>query len=340
MQPLHAKSASWHLLLIFYAALIAAVFGMMVASFPLGAYVVFSTDIGESLNHEFPLDSIFFFAVLPFVVPLNLQLGEVFIAIWCVYLLFFSILIFGRRKNLLDSLVSMVRGAGELRENSLGMVIAWLAVLYVISKGLDLLLTSAGVSAGAIEVENHLVQFLNLTAAPLREEAGFRVLLIGIPAYMIFAERRSFASFFRTLWHPSGHLPYSWDGRRNIYVLIAISATIFGLAHLFFGGGWTYGKVPQAIVGGLILGWVYYRYGFHAAVILHWSVNYFVFSYAYFGSTVWGFSWSNPAQNPMLAGIDTLLTMVGVIAIGIFLRSFLSLSVRGEQNSFKGTGLI
>jgi hypothetical protein len=215
------------------------------------------------------------------------------------------------------------------------MVIVWLGVFLIISKVLEFIQQSLGVSTGSVETDNHLIQFFNLTAAPVREEIGFRVVLIGIPAYFMFAIRRSAANFLRTLWNPGN---YSHGGK-SVYMLITVSAVLFGLAHIFFGGGWSYGKLAQAMIGGWILGWLYYKYGLHAAILLHWSTNYFIFSYGYFGSSVWGFSWDDTAGNPLLASIDFLLTATGIIAIGIFFHKIIRQYV-GKENSFKDTGIM
>jgi len=340
---LHAKSALWRLVLMFYAALVAILFGLMAMSYPFGAYVVFNTELGSTITHEFPLDDFtIFLAGLPVNLPVTLQLGEVFIVLWCFYLLFFAILMFGPKKNILQSLVGTINSEEESKSNSLFMVIVWLAVLLVISKVLEFFQESLGVSTGSIESPNQLIQFFNITAAPIREELGFRALLIGIPAYFMFISRRSFANFFKTLWYPSKYVQFDQYNKKSIYMLITISAILFGLAHLFFGGGWSYGKITQAMIGGWILGWLYYRYGLHAAILLHWSTNYFIFSYGYFGNTVWGFPWDDATNNPLLASIDFLLTITGIIAIGIFLQKTITdyLAVKREQNSFKDTGII
>ncbi len=343
VQLLHSKSFLWRLLLVFYAALVGVLFGFMILAYPFGAYVVFNTELGSTITHEFPLESFYvFFAGIPMNIPANLQLGEIFIMLWCLYLLFFTMLMLGPKRNILQSLIGTINGEEESSKgNSLHMVIVWLAVLLVISKALEIIQQSFGVSTGSIEFPNPLIQFFNITAAPVREELGFRVILIGIPAYLIFATRRSVADFFKTLWYPSKYTRFDQYSRRNVYALITISAILFGLAHLFYGGGWSYGKITQAMVGGWILGWLYYRYGLHAAILLHWSTNYFIFSYGYFGNTVWGFPWDDAANNPLLGSIDFLLTVTGIIAIGIFLQKRISdyLAIKRQQNSFKDTGI-
>lgn len=339
---LHARSALKHALLIFYAAVLGILFALMVLAFPLGAYVVFNTELGSAITHEFPLESFYmFFAGLPVDLPIHNQLGEIFIVLWSFYLLFFAILMLSPKKNILQSLVGTVRGEDVSKDNALHMIIIWFAVLLVVSKALEFVQQSAGIGIGSVEFANPLIHFFNITAAPLREELGFRVILVGIPAYIMLAKRRSISSFFKTLWYPSNHTYFNPYTRRKVFMLITFSAILFGIAHLFFGGGWSYGKITQAMIGGWIIGWLYYRYGLHAAILLHWSTNYFIFSYGYFGKTVWGFSESSTSNNPLLGGIDFLLTIAGIIAIALYLQKKISehISVE-EQNGFKDSNLM
>jgi membrane protease YdiL (CAAX protease family) len=339
---LHVKSTFRHLFLIFYTAIIGILFALMVLSYAFGAYVVFNTEIGSTITYEFPLNSFYmFFAGLSVDLPVNNQLGEMFIVLWCFYLLFFAILMLGPKKNILQSLVKTVEGDLQAsRDNALHMIIVWLAVLLVISKALEIIQQSAGVSIGSVEFANPLIQFFNITAAPLREELGFRVVLIGIPAYLMLATRRSVSNFFKTLWYPSKYTQFDQYTRRNVYVLITISAILFGLAHLFYGGGWSYGKITQAMIGGWIIGWLYYRYGLHAAILMHWSTNYFIFAYGYFGNAVWGFPANSTTNNPLLGGIDLLLTAAGIITIGLFLQKKIREYIIIKENSFRDSNIM
>ena len=46
------------------------------------------------------------------------------------------------------------------------------------------------------------------------------------------------------------------------------------------------GKFAQATAGGIILGWVYLRYGIVVSLLIHWATNYFIFAYAHFISQI------------------------------------------------------
>jgi hypothetical protein len=55
---------------------------------------------------------------------------------------------------------------------------------------------------------------------------------------------------------------------------------------VFYGGGWELGKVLPTFVAGLCLGWLYVKWGFHGAVLLHLLFNYFSGSFDYFTELV------------------------------------------------------
>lgn len=68
------------------------------------------------------------------------------------------------------------------------------------------------------------------------------------------------------------------DDRRTIsYVALGMSALVFGVAHIFYGGvGEPLYKVGMAVKstgGGLLLGWVFWRWGLPYSIICHCMAN-------------------------------------------------------------------
>ena len=39
-----------------FSALTSVIFGLMIVSFPLGAYAIFNSDIGDDIDYSFPLE--------------------------------------------------------------------------------------------------------------------------------------------------------------------------------------------------------------------------------------------------------------------------------------------
>jgi hypothetical protein len=153
------------------------------------------------------------------------------------------------------------------------------------SVALALLQQSAGIPTGSLPPTDPLLQFVELTLAPLREEIGFRVIPIGIVALFILLSRRRVKDGIMALWHPSRYLKKAdsvSDYQRHrviMYALIGLSAVIFGAAHVLLGAGWDIGKISQAAAVGVALGVLYYQYGFAATVLLHWAFDYVIDSY-------------------------------------------------------------
>ena len=79
-----------------YSALVSIVFGLMLVSFPIGAYVVFYSEIGDSIDSGFPLEKFdIFIAGLNIQIPFEYQLGDAFIVTWCLFAILFTISIIG-----------------------------------------------------------------------------------------------------------------------------------------------------------------------------------------------------------------------------------------------------
>ena len=82
------------------------------------------------------------------------------------------------------------------------------------------------------------------------------------------------------------------------------------------------GKVLQASVGGIIIGWVYFRYGLVAAIMLHWATNYFIYSYLFLISEINGISVHNASSHSMIGTFEIILIISGIISIAMLFLNF------------------
>ena len=99
----------------------------------------------------------------------------------------------------------------------------------------------------------------------------------------------------------------------------------FGFAHIAFAESWTEGKFAQAAASGIVLGWVYLRYGFVASLLIHWAMNYFVFSYANFISQLNFISIEEAFSYPLMSSLEILLLISGAVSVSIlFVNRFYS----------------
>ena len=227
-----------------------------------------------------------FATLLTFGLPISFSYGQLFLALWTIYLILFAMAMNGPIRNMWRATKeASVKGVIALFDNSMFATLTVFPVVVWITVALSLLEQAGGVSTGSLPTVDPLLQIVELSLAPLREELGFRVIPIGIAALLILFSRGRIRDGLMALWHPSRYLKKNdtpEEYKRNlktIYVMIGISAALFGLAHVLLGAGWGPGKILSAAVAGVALAGLYYLYGFAAAVLLHWSIDYFLSTY-------------------------------------------------------------
>jgi hypothetical protein len=307
-----------------FSALITIVFGLMITSFPIGAFVVFNSEIGDNIDFGFPLDEFnIFIAGINLVFPIEYQIGDAFVIVWSLFAILFSISIIGPRKNFLSAINGfIVKEKNTIDENYLITIIKWFSVLVVISGIINFIQESFGVMTQPPESTNDLILFLSITIAPITEEIGFRVMLIGIPLFVIYSYRTSFKSFFKALWHPYQNLDIA-NHKKSVLIIILVGI-FFGAAHIISGEPWSNGKFAQAAVSGIIIGWVYYRYGLITAILIHWATNYFIFSYVFAVSEINGISIENAISHSMINTLELVLVVTGIISIVVIILNFIN----------------
>lgn len=246
-----------------------------------------TTDSQENYTAASTGQGIYFFVMLIVLsLPVNFNLGQLFIVLWTIYLLLFVVALNGPFRNIIGSLKDTARKGlnGLLSNSAFAMFLVFPVVLWG-SVLLAALQQSAGVPTGSLPPTDPLLEFVELALAPLREEIGFRVIPIGVVALLILFSKRRVRDGILALWHPSRYLkkvdsPGEYRNHQIVmYILIAISAALFGAAHVLFGAGWDIGKVSQAAAAGVALGVLYYQYGFAATVLLHWAIDYMIDAY-------------------------------------------------------------
>jgi hypothetical protein len=302
-----------------YSALISIVFGMMVLSFPVGAFVVFNSDIGKEINFEYPISGFdFFLGGIGYEIPIEFELGDAFIVIWVLFLILFTISFLGPKRDFLKTLTPMITHGEMPREtNYLVSMIKWFSILVLVSGIINFAQEGIGITTEAPLVENELIRFYDVSIAPIIEEVGFRVLLIGLPLFVFYSHKTSFSHFFKSLWNPSDNLDV-YDSRKAV-ILIVIVALFFGIAHVFSGEPWSNGKFAQATASGIIIGWVYFRMGLVSAILIHWATNYFVFSYVYIIADFADISVKQAFEHSLLITFEILFVVLGIVSIAIMI---------------------
>ena len=301
-----------------FTALLSVIFGLLVISFPIGIYVVFETDIGDDINYDYPVTHLDIFRETSFYQSsFELSIGDAFVILWVFYLAIFVFSILGPKQNFLKSMLSLIsRGEYDVKLNYMFAMIKWLSILVLISALINFIQESFGIITVPPLGDNHLIQFFYVSLAPLLEEFVFRILLIGIPLFVLYSGRASFSYFLKCLWTPSSL--NILDSKKAFFV-IAFVGIAFGFAHIAFGDSWTEGKFAQATAGGIILGYVYFRYGFVASLLIHWATNYFIFACAHFISQINYVSLETAFTNPFMFTLEFLFLSSGILAVIILI---------------------
>ena len=294
----------------------------MVISFPTGMYVVFNSGIGDDITYEYPMDSLsLFLAGIGFEAPINFELGDGFVVIWCTFLIIFTIAIFGPKNNFVSVLQSMItEGKYRIQDSYIVVAIKWFSILVIVSAGIMGVQELFGISVEQPEAANHLIQFFDISLAPIIEEIGFRVILIGIPLFVLYSHGPSLKLLGKSLWWP-------WKNLQNVstkkaLTIIVLVGILFGAAHIFSDESWSSGKLAQAVASGIIIGWVYYRYGLAPALLVHWATNYFVYSYGYIVADINQISIIDAFSHSLLSTVELILIVTGIISVAILVLNY------------------
>ena len=312
-----------HAIAIPYTALISIVFALMIISFPIGAYIVFNSDIGDDINAEYPIENVdIFLAGIGLQLPIQLELGDVFVVTWCLFAILFVISFLGPKTNFIKTIIHYVNNKQPENENYIESIIKWFSVIILISVVINFIQENLGIQIQPPDVTNELIQFFMVTISPITEEIGFRILLIGLPLFLFYSQKSSIRFFFIALWHPARYL-HVINNNKTIPLIIGVGV-FFGLAHIMSGEPWSLGKITQASASGIILGWVYYKYGFLSAILVHWATNYFLLSYVFAISEINQISTSNALSHSMINSLEIILILSGITSTTIILLNYLN----------------
>ena len=306
-----------------HTALISIILFLMILSFPIGTYLVFNSEIGNDITYEYPMNDLsVFLAGIGFQIPVEFELGDGFIVLWCLFLILFAVTIFGPKKsfaNVLQSIISFGK-YHQLQDNYIITVIKWFSILVVVSGVIISVQEFFGISVEKTGAPNQLIQFFQILLAPLVEEIGFRVMLIGLPLFALYSCKSSLRFFVKSLWRPWHNLDIT-DLKKPLLIIIIV-AIFFGISHVISGEAWSVGKFAQATVSGLIIGWVYFRYGLAPAILIHWAANYFIYSYAYIVADINKIPVETAFTHSLLNGLELTLIATGVISIVILVLNY------------------
>jgi len=303
-----------------FTALLSIIFGLLLISFPIGIYVVFESEIGGDINYEYPLTHLDLFdGTTMYQAQIDVSIGDVFVMLWTFYIIIFVIAMLGPKHGFLQSLSPIIAfGKYDTKSNYMIGVTKWFSILILISALINFVQEEFGIVTIPPLADNALIQFFYVSLAPLLEEFGFRLILIGIPLFALYSRKSSVKYFIKCLWNPC---TLNINDSKKAFFLLVFVGFLFGFAHIALGESWSEGKFAQAAASGIILGWVYLRYGFVVSLLIHWATNYFVFSYANFISQLNFISIEDAFSHSLMSSLELLFLVSGALSIFVLFTS-------------------
>lgn len=276
------------ILLTFTVALVAL-------AFPAGAYSVYSGRLSQNFTASSLIRPYLWIGPALQTTPLVVGAGVAFAVLTVVYAAFLLYSWVQRENPIRAISKSFKEGFGTLTSSPFLVIILSIGFLNFTAAMIDVAVSATGTPIGGL-AGDPLELLIGFAYAPLAEELGFRVLLIGLVAF-ILSLSRPWKSALAALWRPSKAIEGLAVGSGAsiiIWAATGFSAVTFGACHVVCGGGsWDIGKLPEAIYGGLVLGYLYVKYGFHVALLAHWGVDFFGSVFSFFGQAAYGIPWNS-----------------------------------------------
>jgi hypothetical protein len=314
-----------------FGAFFALTLFLVVLSFPLGVYAALFTSISPGYVAS---SSVSFFVWLgPLGFPVFLPLWAVFIVMSAVYLLLF-VLATSRRPNPASALLDGLRkGLPKLLSNDLVLVVVAIGFLAITATAIDAVTMWFGVPVGTLAGPDVEV-FVAATAAPFFEEVGFRLGIVGLVAFLVSIGKPKKA-LLEALWRPSSAYEGDEIGTEKalvVWLAVAASSLVFGYAHVVSNTGWAIGKLPEAAYGGLVLGYVYTKYGLHASVLTHWGIDYLGTVFSFFGQGVYGVPMNSAGLGYILQQVVNFDFVGGIGLLSLILVAYLGVKKLRSSN--------
>ena len=261
-----------------FVLLLGVTFAFVVLSFPSGLYAVFHGGISTQLGYGSLVSTYLWVGPFPAFFPFTVPIGGLFAVLVALYAGLFVLGASQPRSAVQAVRESFRTGVGALTGSPFIVILVSIGFLRFT---LDTIAAVSSAAAGPVGNPfsnfDPLLEFWSLTFAPLREELGFRLVLIGVVAFVL-CMGRPFRQGLRALWRPSAAYEGALLGGAAstiIWLATLASAATFGVCHVNCGGsgGYNWSYFPAAAWGGLVLGYRYVKYGLHVAILFFWWID-------------------------------------------------------------------
>ena len=150
----------------------------------------------------------------------------------------------------------------------------------VISAVLILIMQAAGAEITSPDLPSGRdpESLLLYTGAAVWEEIAFHLFMLGLPVALValIRGRKNFPRFLL------GGFGFSVP----VLILMILSSVYFGIAHTDSWGSW---KIIPATIAGLMMSYLYVRFGIHVSVTFHFLIDYMTISHSLMGDALFNF---------------------------------------------------
>jgi len=296
VMPILVIKTGKFLLKMIFSSLALLLLLFMLISIPLGFQILFF----ERISEVYTCSSGFLIELLNLRVEVSM--GFLFTIFSSAYILCFFIYF---KKSL--TLRDPKKFFGEeisvwLLRNPLFAIPSLSCLAYFTSKIIHLIEEAYGIPVGQAPVSaDPLIAFLQLSISPLIEEVIFRVLPIGVfsATYLLTSlkpnkpkisqkeKMKLLLLIFISPEHGKQIMRLKtvaeYGFLRGISssecLMVILTSAIFGFSHFASSTTWRAGKIISAFMQGIIMGLAYLAYGFQAPIIIHWFLNYYLYTF-------------------------------------------------------------
>ncbi|MDW7971104.1 MAG: hypothetical protein RMI53_04505 [Nitrososphaerota archaeon] len=252
------------------------IFITYIVSFIVGIFCIFLTPQGilfqSKIFQSLRLNILYFQSIR---ISTEINALQIFLILHLIFAISFLSCFFSYRRYPIFDLI-WNGNFKHIKENFLILMPAISSSLFIMTLILHSIFERVGIEVGGPSYEDPLFALISLSYATISEEIGFRLIPILIPIgiYVFFKSKAKPSHFILAILKP--RMIYSKDGTLNIlqFSLIFISALQFSYAHIAFEV-WNIGKIPSSFIAGIVIGFCAVRYGFDAAILIHWYFNYY-----------------------------------------------------------------
>jgi membrane protease YdiL (CAAX protease family) len=104
--------------------------------------------------------------------------------------------------------------------------------------------------------------------------------------------------------------------------MVVLGGIFFGFAHILSAESWSEAKFAQATASGIILGWLYFRFGLITSILVHWGMNYFIFSYVNYISQINNITIEAGFSHSLINTMEIIFLISGIFSLSILILNY------------------